>query len=542
VFHRTAGFFRLSRRELLVLALLFVVSLPAVTTRIYSSDEVQYFSYLRSLWFDRDVSFENEYRYFHEHDIAQTQDFHEAFLVRETATGRRINFGTIGSAILWSPFYAAADAGVRVARLAGSDVPADGFAKPYVAAVAYGSSVYGFLAVLLGIGAARRLLGDVSVVPAVTVWIGTPLLFYMYVAPPFAHATSAFAVALFVTVWLHVRRTWPVSGVILVGLAGALMTMVREQDVFFVAGPVVDFAIDALRTRGAVLRQRMTAALAGAAAFVIGWLPQLLAYQALNGRPGPSQYVTRKMYWHSPHALQVLFDPSHGFFFWTPLAALALAGLTILALQRQRTASAMASLASSDVKHWPRVSSVGAGVGQERPAVHGISPHSPSRPGRFGEAGSDASRIAAILLLMVALQVYVSGAVESWTVAGAFGQRRFVAVTIMLIVGLSALWRAVSFPGLEPGLGGGLHRARPDGRAWGRRGLAAVVLLCLWWNLGLMALFGTRMMDRQRIDVRRNAYDAFVTLPRMAPALAWRYVTARETFYDAARGAPQEPR
>ena len=34
----------LSRRELLVLALVFAVSLPAVTARLYSSDEVQYFS------------------------------------------------------------------------------------------------------------------------------------------------------------------------------------------------------------------------------------------------------------------------------------------------------------------------------------------------------------------------------------------------------------------------------------------------------------------------------------------------------------------
>ena len=39
---------------------------------------------------------------------------------------------------------------------------------------------------------------------------------------------------------------------------------------------------------------------------------------------------------------------------------------------------------------------------------------------------------------MVALQVYVSGAVESWTVAGAFGQRRFVSITMILVVGLAA--------------------------------------------------------------------------------------------------------
>ena len=37
---------------------------------------------------------------------------------------------------------------------------------------------------------------------------------------------------------------------------------------------------------------------------------------------------------------------------------------------------------------------------------------------------------------MVALQVYVGGSVESWTVAGAFGQRRFVALTVLLVIGL----------------------------------------------------------------------------------------------------------
>ena len=56
-------------------------------------------------------------------------------------------------------------------------------------------------------GAAEEDVGrasGASLRGALLVWIGTPLLFYMYVAPPMSHACSAFAVALFVTVWLHV--------------------------------------------------------------------------------------------------------------------------------------------------------------------------------------------------------------------------------------------------------------------------------------------------------------------------------------------------
>jgi hypothetical protein len=127
----------LSRREAIFLVVLFLASLPAVTTRLYSSDEVQYFSYLRSLWFDRDVSFENEYRYFYDHNIAQTPGFYDTFLVRtEAATGRRINYATMGCAMLWSPFYAVGDLVARTMRAAGSSIAVDGYSRPYVSAVA----------------------------------------------------------------------------------------------------------------------------------------------------------------------------------------------------------------------------------------------------------------------------------------------------------------------------------------------------------------------------------------------------------------------
>jgi hypothetical protein len=168
-----------SRREAVFLIVLFIALLPAVTARLYSSDEVQYFSYLRSLWFDHDVSFENEYRYFYDHHIAQSADFHRTFLELETATGRRINYGTIGCAILWSPFYAIADLSARGLRATGRDIAVDGYSRPYVAAVAYGSAFYGFATIVLAVRAARRVAGARALSSGLAVWAGTPILFYM---------------------------------------------------------------------------------------------------------------------------------------------------------------------------------------------------------------------------------------------------------------------------------------------------------------------------------------------------------------------------
>ena len=454
-----------------LLLLVFLVSLPAVTTRIYASDEVQYFAYLRSLWFDRDVSFENEYQHFYDAGIARSQNFHETFLERTTETGRRINFATIGCGLLWAPFYAAADAGVQIANLQGARLARDGYSRPYVAAVAYASAFYGLLALLLSaqavslLSAHWRKLGPRAVMSAVLVWIGTPLLFYMYIAPPMSHATSAFAVALFVVIWLRVRDDWSLGGLIALGAATALMAMVREQDAFFAVGAAVDFLHAQATRRDGKAARRFAHAVAGIAAAVVGFTPQALAYIALNGYVGPSRLVARKMTWTAPHAAEVLASPAHGFFVWTPLAVLAMAGLFVLlwrlaAGHRQIAASLLVMTADSDLRRRQR---------------------------------------------------------------GVVDRGRRV--------------RTAPFRGAHPG---SHHRARgpADGVASGRLvsllTTIALVAAC-WWNVGVMAQFGAGMMNRQKLEPSRIAYNTFVVMPRALPRLAWRYVVDRASFYESAR-------
>ena len=318
----------------------------------------------------------------------------------------------------------------------------------------------------------------------VAVWFGTPLLFYMYVAPPFSHAVSAFGVALFVTVWLHVRREWSVSGTFLLGICAALLAMIREQDIFHCARASLRFRPrpDNFKLQGLLTPKKsasgwLAAAGAGLSGFFLGYLPQLIAYNGLNGYPGPAQHVQRKMYWYAPHGLQVLFSSEHGFFFWTPLAIFAIAGLIAMAAGRLKAASTRSGE---------------AGLTESRP---------------------DSQRIALCALIMIASQVYVAGSVESWTVAGAFGQRRFVCLTPVLVIGLAALWHA-----------------RPRRPAY-HMALTAAVIACVWWNIALMAQFATGMMDRQRLEPGKNAYNAFVRLPLETPSLIYRYLTDRESFY-----------
>jgi hypothetical protein len=450
------------RRPLWILIALFAISIPAVTPRIYAADEIQYFSWLRSITFDHDASFDNEYRMFAASGTTGDPLFRDTFLALTNENGRRPSFATIGPAVLWSPAYAL---GHLTARLTGA--PADGFSQPYISAVAYASAWYGFLAVLLSRAFVGKVLGD-GWLPAVAIWLGTPLLFYMYVAPGFAHACSAFAVSLLLWTWLRVRRQWTPAGAAALAACGALVAMMREQDAILLLGPAVDFvrttirrSVDARAARPPLSGLLRTAVVA-AVVFLVVYSPQIAAYEVLNGHFGPTYLVLRKMTWTSPHFLQVAFSPEHGLFFWTPLAAVSVVGLARL--------------------------------------LFGV------------DRGHDRRWIAALALLMIVLQIYISGCVESWTVAGAFGQRRFVAITPLLTLGLAAT---------RP------SRPRtPPGAFW-------MLLLAagIWWNVGLMAQFGLHTMDRQALSIRQNAWVTFVDLPRQAPRLIWRYLTNRQSFY-----------
>jgi len=91
----------LTRRNVVLLCLVFAVSLPAVATRLYASDEVEYFAWLRSIAFDRDADFQNEYQHFYDAGVSRSLDFHETFLERKTEINRRVNYATPGSALLW---------------------------------------------------------------------------------------------------------------------------------------------------------------------------------------------------------------------------------------------------------------------------------------------------------------------------------------------------------------------------------------------------------------------------------------------------------
>jgi hypothetical protein len=353
---------------------------------------------------------------------------------------------------------------VIVARALGAGVAADGFSWPYAAAACFASALHGFLGLLLLHDALVRFgrFADATAAVAVAaLWLATPVLYYMTVAPAFSHAASLFAVALVLWLWFRARARRDASLVewAAVGAAAGLAGLVREQDLLFLAVPAADLAWSILRGPERDKGLARLAALAAAAA--VAFVPQLLAYRAVNGSFGPSHLVARKMSYGSPHFLQVLFDPGHGLYAWSPLLLVATAGLLLAATRRLPL-----------------------------PIV--------------------------LLAGGLLLQIWINGAVESWTQAGAFGSRRFVSSTAVFAWGLAAAVDAA-----QPRLG--------------RAAVAALLALFVWWNVSLMVQFGLKLMDRQGLEWPRVAENQVLAVPPRLGRAAWLFLTDRERLVEETR-------
>jgi hypothetical protein len=121
--------------------------------------------------------------------------------------------------------------------------------------------------------------------------------------------------------------------------------------------------------------------------------------------------------------------------------------------------------------------------------------------------------MAAAFLVAFAAEVYLLGSFSTWFGGAAFGMRRFVNCTILFVVGLALLadWL----------------KRRVDGRVLALGGALFVV-----WNLFFIVQFATGMISRDLpVDWATLAYNQAFVVPQRLGGIAWRFLTARGSFY-----------
>lgn len=316
----------------LVALLALILIPPLFIPWIHGNEGVRNYAYVRSFWMDGNLDFRNEFAHFRE-----TGEF---TLPLEDNPETRLpgNALGVGSAILWSPFFLL---GHLIAWATGA--PVDGYSPPYVWSVCLGSTFYGIAGLLLVLRLVSWRLGPYEALFGVcAVWLGSPLVFYMYLHPSMSHACSFFLCAL--TLWEYER--WRISPRLyhfyLIGLTVGLAMATRLENTVF----LLFLGAFCLRTwhlaawEGTHLHWcwKISGGFLTGLGVLVGFLPQMAAWHTLQGSwfAGPSSEGAGTLLWYkSPYAFDVLISGWRGLFVWSPVLFLAAVGFALL-LRRWR--------------------------------------------------------------------------------------------------------------------------------------------------------------------------------------------------------------
>ncbi len=433
-----------------ILFIIFLLSLPLVNPIVHG-DGVGYYAYARAPLIQHSLHFEEDWRHANL-NFAQSRTNSDGQLLPSeyTETGYVGNLFTIGPALLWLPFLLLAHISVLILDLLGMHIPADGFSFPYILAMALGTAVYGFLGLLLSFSLAKKYLGECcALLATIGIWWASSLPVYMYFNPAWSHAHSVFAVALFIWYWDRTRDARSTGQWFRLGLIAGLMVDIYFLNSVFLLLPLVDsltLYYRYLKTRPFQAGPLFIQNLIFICTILFAFLPTILTRRIIFGgyfRFGSYSHLSWD--WSAPHWREVLFSSDHGLFSWTPILAFALLGLFVV----------------------PRA--------YKALAVY------------FG--------------LAVIAFYYVISSYPYWDGMSSFGNRFFISLTPIYIVGLAALLQR--FTSIFP---------RPRVALL----LSSFVLCCfVCWNLGLIYQWGAHLIPaRGHISFRAMSYNQFFVVPQ----------------------------
>lgn len=268
-----------------------------------------YFSYLPSLFYDGDIDFYNEF-------INMRIPVPPAL----TQAGYISNIWSVGTSLLWSPFYILA----KVFAPAGVS-PYSGWFWQWTN---LGTIFYGIITYLLLVMICKELnlkSKHIWVVPALA-FIGTPMFFYTFSIMSTAHGVSAFACALFIWYWFFSLNQYKKKGrYFLLGLLSGFSAMIRPQEAIFSIVVLSELVFRVIKREGdlkSVIKYLGLFCLGG----IIGVSPQIILWKFVYGSffAAPAGF---NLSWKYFDIHSVLFSSYHGILMWTPVYLLAFAGL-----------------------------------------------------------------------------------------------------------------------------------------------------------------------------------------------------------------------
>jgi hypothetical protein len=309
----------------------------------------------------------------------------------KTDDGRPYYPSAVGTTLVWAPVLGAAHVVSAVANAFGADIPSHGYTYFHQRFVFTTGPILAWLAAVLVFFVCRRRLGGgyAPLLAALATLFGTNLYYYAVERPDYGHALSAAVCAAFLAYWAVTlgrieRRRFAILGALL-GACG----LCRITDLSLAVVLVVEIGwhvISGLREpeRGARIREAAIVSGIAMAAASLAFFPQMIAwhYQCDTGLlelPPMDGFMNLG----EPRITELLFSKMNGYFATHPLTYAGTLGLLLL----------------------PR-----------RHRVLGLG-----------------------LFAAVVIEIYVNSCAWDWHGTGSYGNRRMIAVSLAVGVGLCGI-------------------------------------------------------------------------------------------------------
>ncbi len=284
-------------------------------------DVISYYAYLPAFFIHGDLRFE-----FLDKPNPDTA-FINLYWLTTLENGRKLIKSTMAWAMLNLPVFFAAHAAAGI-----WGYPQDGFSKPYQMMVSVNAAIFS----LAGIGLLYLILlkyfsWRTSVATLFAVAFGTNLLAYSLFERPMSHPFSFFLIALFLYLTILWHENQRKHYMYLLGAVFGLIALMRPTNsviilLFLLYGMHKN---DFFANRLAMLRMHWKSILAaGFIAFLV-ILPQLFYWKAATGQWLFNSYVGERFFFNRPMIAEFLFSYRKGWFIYTPVMLLAMAGFFI---------------------------------------------------------------------------------------------------------------------------------------------------------------------------------------------------------------------
>lgn len=280
----------------------------------FANDADQYYSYLVAQFIHHDFFFDLPHRYW----------------LTQTPTGDVIPKVTMGMAILYLPFFLL---GHGFAHLLGYEPT--GYSAPYAWCIHIGTLVY----VLTGFWYMRKTLllffsEWVTALTMVLVLSATNLFYYTFREGEMAHSYLFFLFSVFFYHVIRWHATKQFRHLCCMSLIAGFVALIRPTEILILLIPLL-YGISSKATLAEKFSDFLAIGwrrwLMLAALFVLPLIPQFLFWKGLTGQYLFFSYgSSERFFFADPKIYSVLFGWHKGWFIYTPLAMVMMAGLVMM--------------------------------------------------------------------------------------------------------------------------------------------------------------------------------------------------------------------